>query len=128
MESFKKAFNQINKEDPTINGGFVSGTIGALENSILSYRNNETKKYDHKTFKDFMEIVSLSGNLSFKPKDQFFSHIHVGLSGADYLQYGGHLTSATVSITMECLITTTKTKLQRVNDSITGLDLIYLKD
>ena len=74
-----------------------------------------------------MEIVSMSGNLSFKPKDQFFSHIHVGLSGADYLQYGGHLTSATVSITMECLITVTKTKLQRELDEVTGLDLIKLK-
>lgn len=124
METFKKAFQEIQKNDSSVQGAFVSGTIGALENSILSYRDNDTKKYNHKTFKESMEIVSLSGNFSFKPKDQFFSHIHVGLSGRDYIQYGGHLTSATVSITMECLITVTKHKLQRKNDTITGLDLI----
>ena len=124
MESFKKAFEKIQAHDPSVLGGFVSGTIGALENSVLSYRNNATKKYDHQTFKESMEIVSLSGNLSFKPKNQFFSHIHVGLSGANYIQYGGHLTSAKVSITVECMITVTKNKMQRENDPDTGLDLI----
>ena len=126
METFKKAFEEIQKNDSSINGAFVSGTIGALENSILSYRNNDTQKYQHQTFKESMEIVSLSGNLSFKPKEQFFAHIHVGLSGDDFIQYGGHLTSATVSITMEALITVTKTKLTRQKDSETGLDLIKL--
>lgn len=117
---------KFKKKDSKIQGAFISGTIGALENSILSYRDNTNKTYIHKTFKESMEIVSLSGNLSFRPNNQFFPHIHVGLSGADYLQYGGHLSNAKVSITVECLITPTKTKLQRTHDEDTGLDLIDL--
>jgi predicted DNA-binding protein with PD1-like motif len=89
MEIFKRSFKEIQDQNPNIQGAFISGTIGALESSILSYRNNNTKKYEHQTFKDSMEIVSLSGNFSFKPKQQFFAHIHVGLSGSDFIQYGG---------------------------------------
>lgn len=128
MECFKKAFEVIKTKNPEVEGGFISGTIGALDESMLSYRNNDTKKYDHKMFNESMEIVSMSGNLSFKPKNQFFAHIHVGLSGSDYVMYGGHLTSARVSITVECMITITKVKLQRENDSDTGLDLINFKE
>ena len=100
----------------------VSG-IGAAENARLAIFDTKNKKYAERDFEGDLEIVSLLGNVALAngfPKP----HLHCTLASDDFLAHGGHLVSATVSVTCEIILRVSKTSINRSSDEVTGLMLI----
>lgn len=118
MELYNEVFNLVKTS-------FTLGsTIGALENIQIGYRNNDTQKYEISQIPKSHEIISLSGNISFKPNNILFPHLHVALSNDLCQVFGGHLVDATISITLEGQLFLLPFIMERKLDSNTGLDLI----
>lgn len=67
-------------------------------------------------------MTSLMGNISIKDS-QTYLHCHVTASNDDYNTIGGHLISATISLTGEIFITALDGKISRYLDNETGLNL-----
>lgn len=62
------------------------------------------------------------GNITTK-NGEIYLHLHMNTSGADYNTIGGHLISATISLTGEIFITQIDTAIERFHDKNTGLNL-----
>ncbi len=105
-----------------IEAGMISG-IGAVSEARLTYFNVQTKSYEEKHFKENMEIVSLTGNISFK-ENTIFPHLHAVLSNKDYAAFGGHLLPKTLVYAVEFQIISFEGKsFVRGFDEETGLFL-----
>ncbi len=108
-------------EENKITAGTIQG-IGALSSLTLGYFNPEKKEYKEKTIRGSIEMTSLIGNISIKDY-QTYLHCHVTASNDDYNTFGGHLISATISLTGEIFITALDGKIDRCLDDETGLNL-----
>ena len=108
-------------EENKITAGIIQG-IGALNSLTLGYFNSATKEYKEKTIQGSIEMTSLMGNISIKDS-QTYLHCHVTASNDDYNTIGGHLISATISLTGEIFITALDGKISRYLDNETGLNL-----
>jgi uncharacterized protein len=64
--------------------------LGALSEAVLAFYTQDTHQYVEKTFSGAYEIVQGGGNISLKD-GKVFGHIHMTLSGHDFLCVGGHL-------------------------------------
>ncbi len=95
--------------------------IGAIDNITIGYFDLSRHTYRKKNIKKVMEVVSLSGNISYldgKP----FVHTHIILAGPDHKTLGGHFFSGTVAITLEIYIHVIPAKLRRVYDKKVGFN------
>ena len=120
--SVKTLFDQIFED---LQESFViKGSIGALDNIQLGYRNNQTQEYEITTLTESHELLSLNGNVGLKPNGEIFSHIHGSFSDESCLVKGGHIVDGNISITLECFIEPLGLVLEREHDKDTGLDLI----
>ena len=107
-------------KDRKLNGAFLTG-LGAVQNPHLGYFDAVKKGYIDKEFEGEYEIASLCGNLSWdadeegegEPEPKPIAHIHVVISGPNFLAFGGHLYSAVVSGTVEIAVNPIDTKLVR---------------
>ena len=97
--------------------------LGGAGSVTLGFYDLPTKQYRWKTFDAPLEIVSLTGNLSFVD-DAPFWHIHGVFSGPDYQTVGGHVKELRVGPTCELHITPLEHPLTRSYDETTGLKLI----
>ncbi|MBA7600317.1 hypothetical protein ES703_07367 [subsurface metagenome] len=109
-----------------LDGAFLSG-LGAIKNPHLGYFDAQKRSYIDKEFEGEFEIASLTGNLAWddagggegdvEPKGetepQPIAHIHVVISGPNFLAFGGHLYSAVVSGTVEIAVIPFGSKLER---------------
>ena len=107
-----------------IDGGFVYG-IGTANNLTLGYYNADKKDYLKKAFQGDFEIVSLMGNISLL-KGSPVAHIHMVISDSNFNCSAGHLFSGTIAATGEFVIHTTKSRMERVFDPQTSLNLLKL--
>ena len=108
-----------------IKSGFIS-VIGALKKTTIGYFNIETKQYNFKTIDEDVELISCTGNLSYKDGDPLI-HLHVTIGREDYSLLGGHLSQPSiVSITGEVYIYEISHKLNRVTDPKLDLSLLDL--
>jgi predicted DNA-binding protein with PD1-like motif len=105
-----------------IRSGRIQG-IGAVKDAVLGFFNTETNTYDKKTFEGEWELLSLLGNITIKDGEPF-PHLHVMISGADYITYGGHLFSAIIAVTGELYIQPLSVPVERQIDTRTGLYLM----
>ena len=117
QESIVHCANQVE-----LNGASLSA-LGAIDNTTLTYFDHKKKLYYKKEYPEFMELIALSGNITFV-NDKREAHIHVALSDHDYKMSGGHLGEATVAATVEVTIIPIKNKLVKKMDEATGLNLI----
>jgi hypothetical protein len=100
----------------------VSG-IGAASRATISVFNTQEKRYIEQGFEGNLEIVSLLGNVTIADGMPRI-HLHAAITGDDLNVHGGHLVSATVSVTCELVITASGEKVRRKKDGETGLMLI----
>ncbi|MGH1362917.1 MAG: PPC domain-containing DNA-binding protein [Calditrichia bacterium] len=106
----------------TIAAGTVSA-IGAIQDVELGYYHLAEKTYSRKHFPDIVELVSLSGNISWidgKP----FMHAHASISNEQCQLFGGHFFEGRVAVTAEMHLKVFSERLQRVFDEETGLNLL----
>jgi len=108
--------------DAELKGATLSG-LGGIAPTTLLYFDHVAKKYHRKTIDEFMELVSLTGNIT-KKEGKRESHIHVALSNKDYQMTGGHLEKATVAAIAEIKVVPTSGVLIKRFDDETGLDVL----
>lgn len=100
--------------------------IGAVNHARIGFYLPAEKRYAEKELRENMEVVSLLGNLA-KTDDGPMVHAHVALGRSDYSLVGGHLFAATVSVTLELVLTPTATALRRTPDPRFDLNLLDLE-
>lgn len=124
-------------KDRKLDGAFLTG-LGAVQNPHLGYFDARKKGYIDKEFEGEFEIASLCGNLAWddagggegdvEPKGetepQPIAHIHVAISGPNFLAFGGHLYSAEVSGTVEISVLPFASKLVRKHKEELNLRLL----
>ncbi len=104
--------------------GTVQG-IGAVDNAVIGIFAARTKEYHTTTLSGDHEITSLAGSITTMDNKPYL-HLHITLTDATYLAFGGHLTSAVVSGTCEVFIHTFDDRLGRRFDADTGLNVFDL--
>lgn len=108
-----------------LKSAWLSG-LGGSGSATLGFYNLQTKKYEWKKFDWPLEILSLTGNMSWVDGEPFW-HVHGTFSSRDFHAFGGHVKDLVVSLTCEVLVTPLKTPLTRVYDDETGLKLLDLQ-
>jgi hypothetical protein len=112
--------------DHELQGANITG-IGAVKSTTIGYFDLEAKSYHKKDLPGEMELISLTGNLTWVGNDPMI-HAHVVLAGPDYAAVAGHLFSATIAVTGELFIHDTGVRIRRAQDERSGLNLIHGKD
>jgi len=97
--------------------------IGATSEVTIGYYDQRTHKYHQKTFREEMEIVSCSGNVSLKEGKPFL-HLHAVMGDTKLRCFGGHLFPGSNVFAAEAYIQELLGKPNvRVPDASTGLAL-----
>ena len=105
-----------------IQGGSIQG-LGAVKNLELGLYDPHRQEYLKRTFEEDMELGNLTGNISLFEGDPVL-HCHATAAAADLQAYTGHLFSATVAVTVECIITPFPIPITRLRDEEIGLNLL----
>jgi predicted DNA-binding protein with PD1-like motif len=97
--------------------------IGATMRAVVAYYDQAARKYLTLEFKEGMEILSLSGNVSLRDEKPFV-HAHIVLGDRDGKVIGGHLMPGTKLFACEVSIDEFEGDvLERGFDELTGLYL-----
>lgn len=123
-EQVQSAIQQC-ANDAELNGAALIG-LGAFEPVTLRYYDHVAKEYHDKSINQFMEVTSLTGNITINNGVRQ-NHIHVNLSDEHFQPYAGHLKDATVGAVLEVLVTPMKYPVTKHHDDETGLDVITTK-
>lgn len=105
---------------------FKSGSfsaIGAAEKATLMHYDLDTKKYAEKTFEQKLEIVNLSGNLSWH-EERPYLHAHGVFSDKEMGCWGGHIKEVVVAATCELFLIQTEGEVKREFSEEIGLNLL----
>ncbi|MCF7886067.1 MAG: DNA-binding protein [Candidatus Marinimicrobia bacterium] len=108
-----------------IKAGSIIG-IGAAGELEIGHFEAATKEYHSKKFEGDLEIAPLAGNISTKDGEVYL-HIHANISDAELKSYSGHLNSAIVSATFECIIKKFEGQIGRKFSPEIGLNLFDLE-
>ncbi len=111
-------------KDENLQGGFVSA-IGAADLIEVGLYQVEKQQYKSKRFEGDFEIISCLGNVSRKDGEPYI-HLHMSFGDKDFNVYGGHLSYCRISGTFECVIGLTKSAIERMKDSKTGLNIFKI--
>jgi predicted DNA-binding protein with PD1-like motif len=99
--------------------GFVNITFGFFD--------FKTKKYDPKEFKE-MELASLTGSIAWQDGKPSI-HAHGTVTGKDFMAYGGHILSGTVSTgSVEIMVIVHDKKLERILEQPLGANILCVGD
>lgn len=108
--------------DHQIPSGFFHG-LGALKNAELGFYHLHKKEYDRKFFADEVELLNLTGNISwFEGKPVV--HSHVTLGDDDFKAFGGHLFEGESAVTVEIYLKTFSEQVERRFVPEIGLNLL----
>ena len=99
--------------------------IGSLNTAKLGHYDFETRKYSFEVFKDDLEILSLSGNIS-RMNGKPLPHAHVTLGRRNFSVIGGHLDEGSLANMVEIGVTVLPGKLVKARDEGVGLNLLQL--
>lgn len=105
--------------------GSIMG-IGATNKVTIGLYDVENKKYHSKEFTGNFEIASVIGTISMM-NDEPYLHLHITVCDENHHSYGGHLNSAVVSATSECVIDMMNGYVDRKVDKETGLNLFDIE-
>lgn len=120
-EAVSEVKNFVLKEK--INSGFFE-IIGAVKEAVISFYDQDEKKYVEKNLPDEMEIVSCIGNVARKD-GSIIVHAHACFGLPDGSTIGGHLVSMKI-FAGELHFFPSKDIVERKFDAKTGLNLLDL--
>ena len=115
-----KSFCAKNK----IKCGYFFG-IGALNKAELAHYIVENKKYTSKIFKQPLEIVNMTGNIT-AMNNEVYLHCHITLSDEKMKAIAGHLKEGTIAATCEIILVKLNTTINRKHNDFIGLNLLDL--
>ena len=101
----------------------VSG-IGAVKSVALGFFEPNTKKYKELTLHKPFELTNLIGNITTKD-GEIYTHFHATIADTDLRSYGGHLTHAQVTTTVEVIITPLNGEVERTFNEEVGLNILF---
>lgn len=96
--------------------------IGAVDEFSVGLYDVNEKKYNSNTFKGAYEITSLLGNIT-TMNGEYYAHLHMSCADKDGHVFGGHLTYAHISATVEMVLNLMDGEVDRKKDEIIGLNL-----
>ena len=102
--------------------GYFFG-IGALGEAELAHYIVENRKYTSKVFRQTLEIVNMSGNITAMNKEVYL-HCHITLSDEKMRAVAGHLKEGRISATCEIVLVELNAAISRKYDDIVGLNLL----
>lgn len=102
--------------------GTVYG-IGATNKLTIGLFETETKTYISKNLEGDFEIAPLTGNIT-TMNEEIYLHLHINVSDVNNKSFGGHLNSAIVSATFECIIEIISGTVNRKFSNEIGLNLL----
>lgn len=108
-----------------ITNASVAG-IGSLENPTLAHYRVDTKQYHEVKIDGIFEVLSLLGNCMQSPEGPII-HLHTTISDEQMHALGGHVVSATVSATMEIILTVFPSEFSKSYSEEIGLKLLDLQ-
>jgi len=108
-------------KDQNIKLGWVKG-IGAVNKATIGFYKPYYKKYYSTDLQGDHEITSLLGNIS-TMNDEVYLHLHINLSDIEYNTYGGHLSSAIISVTGEIMIEAIEGNVDRKFNEEIGINV-----
>ena len=97
--------------------------LGACDFAELSYYDFDTQEYKKKEFAEDLEIVNLTGNISWFNSFPAI-HLHGTLTRKDFSAIGGHIFRLLVSGTCEIHLQKIGDRLERKNDEQSGLNIL----
>ena len=97
--------------------------LGAAGEVELAWYDLGAKQYVTALFKEDLELISLTGNVS-KLGNELVLHSHGVFSGKDMETKGGHVNKAVVSGALEIILTRIEGSIDRAYDDETGLNLM----
>ena len=100
--------------------------IGSLNTVKLGHFDFATKGYRYEVFREDLEILSFSGNISTMNKKPL-PHAHVTLGRRDFSVIGGHLDEGSLANMVEIGINSLPGKLLKARDDEVGLNLLQLR-
>ena len=107
-----------------IGSGSVVG-LGAVDYARLGCFRVEDKDYAETTVDGDLEVVGLTGTLSWYDGEPF-PHLHLMLTDTDFRATGGHCFEARVSATLELVVRAREVRIERRVDPAVGLHLMDL--
>lgn len=111
-------------EQNNITAGIISG-FGVAGNLKLICFDGKTRTPKTKSFEGDYEITSLLGNISYVD-NELFPHLHITLVDYDFKAFGGHLVEGKIGLTGEIFIQTLNTRIDRIKNEETGINIINL--
>jgi predicted DNA-binding protein with PD1-like motif len=99
--------------------------IGATNKAEIGYFETATKQYHAQIFEGDFEIVPLTGNIS-TMDGEIYIHAHINICDKQQRSFGGHVNSAIVSATFECIIDIIDGSVDRAFNEEIGLNLLKL--
>ena len=119
VETLKQVCKKLDIKAGTITG------IGATDKAVIGLFDVKAKKYHSTEFVGDHEIAPIHGNIS-TMNGQIYLHVHANLCNAEHKSFGGHLNSALVSATFECVIDIMHREINREFDEDIQLNLLKL--
>ena len=96
--------------------------IGATNKVTLGLFKTVEKQYLTHEYSGDFEVISMLGNISEKDGEVYL-HCHMAIADETGNMYGGHLSSAVVSATLEGVISLSDGQIDRYMDDEIGLNL-----
>ncbi|MEX2144865.1 MAG: PPC domain-containing DNA-binding protein [Candidatus Spechtbacterales bacterium] len=97
--------------------------VGSTKALNLAFYELGEKKYKTSAFNEFLEILSVTGNIA-KKEGKIFVHAHGVFGRSDMSVIGGHIKKCVISATGEIMIHAGKNEMHRELDEETGLHLL----
>jgi predicted DNA-binding protein with PD1-like motif len=97
--------------------------IGAFSRLVVAYFDWNTRKYEHRSIEEQVEVLSLVGDITLEG-DTPKVHAHIVVGKRDATAHGGHFIEGDVRPTLEIVLTELPRHLRRRFDPESGLTLI----
>jgi len=120
-EEFISVFKDFCEKNGIV-AGFFTG-LGATSDVDLQSFDLDTKEYAKQNFKEIMEVVNLTGNISKKDAETII-HCHGSFGRENFETLSGHVSRLIVSATLEVHLTVLDGKMERKLDAFTSLNLM----
>ena len=104
--------------------GYFFG-IGSLDEAELAHYIVKTKKYTSEIFRQPLEIVNLTGNIT-AMNSEVYLHCHATLSDVNMEAIAGHLKEGIIGATCEIVLIHLDLSIERKYDENIGLNLMEL--
>lgn len=120
-EDFIQGLQNFCKENGIASGWFSA--LGSSSELELAFFNINEKKYETKELSEFLEVITITGNLV-KKEEKVFCHAHGVFGKVDFTVIGGHINKCIVSATLEVNFIAGDNGAERFFDEETGLFLL----